>query len=302
MWTTPVEPNAALDPRSTELVNSLKNTIRSTTVAGRPPWIAIGKCSYREYVEPATQPNRRVTLTNPTVLWRQSLAAAFANVPIPDHAVPTDCSDSVVVVRQPSTNKMWELWKARRTVDGWHAEWGAATNRFSTNPGSYGPNDWTGAQYNWGASASSMTLHGGTVLLKEWQRGVIDHAVALTIPQVAAGVWAWPAQRTDGKLTTANAIPYGARFRLDPRLNIDALKVPAATKTLARAVQRFGFVVREQTGWAVGIPSQAPPIGTPSPYPQIFGGTPGPIMSAFPWDRLQLLRMDLRSTAGPPAW
>ena len=35
-----------------------------------------------------------------------------------------------------------------------------------------------------------------------------------------AGVFSWPAQRTDGLLDSPDAIPEGARFRLDPNLDI----------------------------------------------------------------------------------
>ena len=300
-WTMPLATGTPLDPRSPALVNTLVTTVRNGIASGRSPWIATGRCAYREYRVPASQRARRVALSDADMAWRAPLQAAFERVPIPVHAIPTRCSDSVLVIKQPSTNRMWELWKARRAADGWHAEWGGATRHLSTNPGWFGPDDWPGATYNWGASASSMTLTGGTVRLSEWRNARIDHAVALSLPQVAAGVWAWPAQRTDGVLTAPSAIPYGARFRLDPALNIAALDVPAATKTLARAVQRYGFIVREQTNWAVGVSSEATPENDPTAYQRVFGGTAGEVMQAFPWNRLKLVRMDLRSNAGPPA-
>jgi hypothetical protein len=302
IWTTAVPAGAEADPRSASLATSLVKTVEDGYAMGRHAWIDYENCGGRIYTVPATQPTSRVALSDPTAAWRVGLQEAFTAIPIPGDAVPSGCSDATIIVVQPSTDRMWELWHARKDIDGWHADWGGATQHLSTNVGSFGPADWPGAQYYWGASASSMTMVGGMIRIEELRDGAINHALALELPQVAAGVWAWPAQRTDGTLTTADAIPYGARFRLDPSIDVDALDVPAATKVIARAAQRYGLVVREQTGWGVALGAEAPPVGGPDPYPELLGGyQPGQIMKAFPWRSLQLLKMDLRSKAGPPA-
>ena len=115
-------------------------------------------------------------------------------------------------------------------------------------------------------------------------------------PWSAAGEWTPPAQRTDGDDRSPDAIPYGARLRLDPRLDLDALRLPAATRVIAEAVQRYGFIVREQTHYNVQIAAEAPPRDDPRVYRRLLGAFPGAIMRAFPWSRLKVLKLDLRGT------
>jgi hypothetical protein len=294
-WTRPVSPRARLDPRSHRLVGSLLSTVRTTTAERRPPWMSIQTCANRVYTVPRRQAISRVALDRPEGAGNASLRAALSRVPIPRDAVASDCPDRVIIVNQPSTNRMWELWHAERVKGHWHAEWGGATRHASSNDGSFGPSDWPGAQPFWGVSASSMTLLGGMIRPVELRRGRIDHAVALSLPQVAADVWAAPAERSDGALHGPLAIPYGARFRLDPRVNVDALPLPPATKAIARAAQRYGLVVREQTHYCIVFNAEAPKNSDgANPYTRLLGGGVGPALANFPWSHLQLLRMHLR--------
>ena len=100
--------------------------------------------------------------------------------------------------------------------------------------------------------------------------------------------YSWPAQRTDGASTDPNAIPEGARFRLDPKLDIDALNLPPMTRMMAKAAQRYGMIVRDQTGHAISFFAENPNQQAADPYTTtggFFGGPyPNPVMQAFPWD------------------
>lgn len=301
VWTRPVPDDAPLDPRSDRLVASLTAVVERGSRTGRPAWIAINTCSTRIVTVPADQPPVRVTLRDGGLEYKRTLQAAFEKVPLPPEAQPSNCPDRTIVVVQPSRDRMWELWHARRDASGWQADWGGATQRASKNPGSYGPQDWPGGQYNWGASGSSMTMIGGVMRLEEVRRGSIDHALTLALPNVAGGVWAWPAQRTDGTLAGPDAIPYGAHFRLDPSVDVDSLTAPAATKLIARAAQRYGLIVRERTNFAVELAAEAPPLDGANPWPGLLGTTPDEILEAFPWQRLELLKMDVRSRPGGPS-
>jgi hypothetical protein len=82
--------------------------------------------------------------------------------------------------------------------------------------------------------------------IAELRAGHINHALALAIPHAAAGVYAFPAQRTDGNDRDAGAIPEGTRFRLNPKLDISSLHLPPFTRMVATAVQRYGMIVRDQ--------------------------------------------------------
>ena len=67
---------------------------------------------------------------------------------------------------------------------------------------------------------------------------------------------------------------------------------------MAEAAQRYGLIVRDQTGRGNGISffGEAPK-GSSRPYGEeggFYGGmTPEELLARFPWDRLQLLKMKL---------
>jgi hypothetical protein len=74
---------------------------------------------------------------------------------------------------------------------------------------------------------------------------------------------------------------------------------------MAEAAQKYGIIVRDQTHWAVGFwiqspaPTTANPFytnGVPSPTGLFQGMWPNQLMSYFPWNAVQVLRMDLTST------
>jgi hypothetical protein len=293
IWNTAPARDAQLDPRSGTLVSGLVTTVQQGIRAGRSPWIDTNNCAPPVYTVPVGTPTSPVALLNGTRPFRVTLASALAAVPIPDGALPSRCSDSTLIIKQPATNRMWELWHAHETTTGWSADYGGATQRLAASPGFFDANDWPGAPDGWGASASGLTVAGGLLTLDEVRKGVIDHAMALSIPESASGLWASPARRTDGVSKRPNALPYGARLRLDPTLDVDSLKVPRATKMIARAAQRYGFVVREQTHWGVQIAAERAPLDQSSAYQAAFRSSPGTIMRAFPWKKLQVLRMDL---------
>jgi hypothetical protein len=111
-------------------------------------------------------------------------------------------------------------------------------------------------------------------------------------------VISWPARRTDGfnPKREPNRIPEGLRFRLDPAVDVDALPMHPVGKTIARAAQKYGFVVWDKSG-AIALRLQNPKtytrLGKENPYPALFAGTPShAILKGFPWDRLQFLPKD----------
>ena len=133
----------------------------------------------------------------------------------------------------------------------------------------------------------------GLIGIRELQSGHIDHALALAIPHAATGVVVFPAQRSDGNDRAHGAIPEGTRFRLDPRLNIAALHLPPVVQALAKAAQRYGMIVRDQSG-AVTLYAQDPtPLGRNpyyGPHGLFDGLSPAVLMRYFPWHSLQVVR------------
>jgi hypothetical protein len=67
-------------------------------------------------------------------------------------------------------------------------------------------------------------------------------------------------------------------------------------KTIARAAQKYGFVVWDKAG-AITLRAQNPKVyttqGLPDPYVALFNKTPAyAILNGFPWERLQFLPHD----------
>jgi hypothetical protein len=160
----------------------------------------------------------------------------------------------------------------------------------SISSGVYGADSWAGATRWWGASASSLSIAGGLITLEDLERGTIDHAMAMALPEVRAGVYRWPAERTDGKSSNPLSLPEGSRLRLDPALDLDSLHLPTSTRMIAEAAQKYGFVVRDGAS-TICIYGQDPtPTGT-NPYLESGGFlfSPRKPLAYFPWDRLELL-------------
>jgi hypothetical protein len=298
-WNKRLTPNTPLDPSSAALVKGLAAEVQRERTANIGPWIGSGAGSTPVYRVPADQPRLRVHLDRLTSPGAKALKRAFATVPIPRNAQPAPGLDRHLTVWQPSTDRLWELFHAQRRSNGWHADWGGAIHRVSTSPGYYTASAWPGATRNWGATASSLPIVGGTMLLDELKQGRIPHALALNLPAPRSATFAWPAQRTDGT-GPPTALPEGARLRLDPQVNVADLKLSKLGRMIARAAQRYGLVVRDQTHHGISlfaeVPSGRPRVGAPvSSY--FRGKTPTEILASFPWDRLQVLKMHLCTRA-----
>jgi hypothetical protein len=297
VWNAPLPPDAPLDPANATLTKTLRDTVAQNISAGWGPWIGTDGTSPL-YTVPANQPTTRVALDGAS--WKAGLQLAFAAVPIPPDAQPAAGPDAHMTIWQPSTDRLWEFFKASRQADGWHASFGGAMADVSRSPGYYDTSSWPGlSQPIWGATATSLPVIAGTIMIDELKSGVIPHALAMNIPWAKPNVYAFPAQRTDGASSDPNAIPEGARFRLDPKLDLSKLDLPPMTRMIAVAAQRYGMIVRDQTGHAISLFAENPaPYGS-NPYtsPGGFYGGPNPmaVMKAFPWDSLQLVKMDLRT-------
>lgn len=300
VWNAPLPREAPIDPRSETLVAALDREIDREIANDTGPWIATRKCSTPLYVAPPDQPKLMVRLTQPGVFWRRSLAKAFERVPLPPSARSADCVDRHLTVWQPSTDRLWEFFHLRRDPEsGWWADWGGAIDQVSSSPGYYTSESWPGLSApNWGATATSLPVLGGVMLLQELQEGRVDHALALNLPMARAGIFSWPAQRSDG-VGGSSTLPEGARLRLPHELNLTALNLPPVTLIIARAVRKYGAIVRDQTGPGNGVSFFAEdprPLGS-NPYDGrsgFFAGIPPDLLLAkFPWDQLQVLKMTL---------
>ncbi len=296
VWNTPLADDAPLDPESAAITADLNTEVQREVRSHKGPAINTSAFSVPIYTVPADQPTVPVTLRRSTTA--AALRTAWSAVPLPVNAQPAAGTDRHLVVWQPSTDKLWEFWRLQHHESGWQADWGGAMQDVSSGSGVYGQDSWPGATPWWGASASSLSIAGGLITLEDLERGKIDHALAISLPQIRAGVYALPAQRTDGKSTNPQTLPEGAHLRLDPKVDIDALNLPPLTRMIAEAAQRYGIFVRDGAS-TVCLYAQDPTPSGQNPFlgpDGYFEGWRAP-MDAFPWNRMQLLEMELTSTS-----
>jgi hypothetical protein len=222
----------------------------------------------------------------------KELEDQWKRVPIPAYAEAAEGTDQEMTVYQPSTDTVWEFWQMRKNDDGkWVACWGGRMEKASKSDGIF-PD-------RFGTTATSLPFLGGQITVAEMKAGRIDHAMGISLVDLEHhSVISWPASRSDGYNPgkTPNRIPEGQRFRLDPSVDVDALKMHPVGKAIAKAAQKYGFVVWDKAG-AISLRAENPKgytlVGEPNPYPGIFKETPSyAILNGFPWDKLQFLPMD----------
>lgn len=295
VWNSAIKAGAPLDAASSALVAELQRQRRSTTA-----WINTTENSTPLYRVSAAQPHSRVILDTTAA---PALQDAFNSVPIPADARPAAGGDGSLLIWQPATDTLWEFWRLYRGAGGWHAVWGGRMQNVSDSPGYYRDREQAPGVFSerwfWGAPATSLSLAGGLITLRDLRHGRINHALQLAIPQPREGVWSFPAQRSDGNLDSLGAIPEGATFRLDPRLDLNALDLPPVTLMIARAAKRYGIIIDNVAGCVAFRAEDPTPSGT-NPYPELFGHrTPRQLLDQFPWAHLQVLKMDLKSASTP---
>ena len=292
-WNERLSASAPVDPNSAAIVSALSALETSEQSEKKGPAINTTAWSVPIYTVPAGQAAVRVTLVNKN---STALQAAWTAVPLPANAQPAAGSDEHLVVWQPSTNKMWEFWGLEKPKGTWQASWGGAMANVMADKGVYGPEAWSGAATSWGASASSLPIAGGLITFEDLEKGVINHALAIAVPNVREGEYASPAQRTDGYMLGASTLPEGAHLRLEPGLDLAALHLPPFTLMLAKAAQRYGIFVRDRASDIAFYGQDPIPLGL-EPYTgstgYFEGKSPAQLLAAFPWSHLQVLKMEL---------
>ena len=289
-WNTPVPEDAPLAPNSSAMVGAFDSLVASEQSAKTGPAINTTEYSVPIYTVPATQPTVAVRLDSPYAA--PGLRSAWSAVPLPPNARPAAGRDHHLVVWQPSSDRLWEFWHIAKGSEGWAAAWGGAIQDVSASSGAYSPQAWPGATTMWGASATSLSIAGGLITFQDLRSGVIEHALAMSIPNTRAGAYSLPAQRGDGESNDPLSLPEGAHLRIDPNVNLAALHLPPFTLMLAEAAQRYGIFIRD-TAWNVTFNAQDPVTTGGNPYlgaKGFFEGSyPQKLLASFPWHSLQLL-------------
>jgi hypothetical protein len=289
-WYVPIPAGAPLHPDNANLVaeflrqkKAYYGTVTINTTAFASPVYRVGPqippvvvtewdCQHKGFSDPA-------------------LAAQWQAVPIPSYAEPAEGTDREMTIYQPSSDTLWEFWEARKLNGLWQACWGGGMEHASASDGIW--------PKPYGATGTGLPFLGGQITAEELQRGEIKHVIGIALVDAESSkVICWPALRSDGENPAGapNRIPEGQRFRLDPTIDVDALPMHPIGKMIARAAQKYGFVVWDRAG-ALSLRAENPKsytqMGQPNPYPALFNGTPDyAILHDFPWEKLQFLPFD----------
>ncbi|PPC94582.1 MAG: DUF4124 domain-containing protein [Methylotenera sp.] len=291
-WYKPIPTNVSLHPNS---YNYVQEFLRQ-----KKAYFNLVNINTSTY----TSPIYYSTLSTPKVNVREwdcqkkgfsdpGLKTQWTGVPIPSNALPSKGTDAEMTVYHAPTDTLYEFWRMRKTYGVWEACWGGRMQGTHNNQGIFPP--------LYGATATRLPFIGGQITAEELSLGEIKHAIGISLVDAERHtIFSWPAMRSDGwnPYNVKNRIPEGLRFRLDPTVNVDALPMSRAGKIIAKAAQRYGFVIWDKAG-AISIRAQNVTsytlVGKPDPYPALFNYKPSyEVLNGFPWSRLQFLPMNYR--------
>ncbi|HEY8085478.1 MAG TPA: DUF4124 domain-containing protein [Methylophilaceae bacterium] len=289
-WYQPIPADAPLHPDSANFVREFLR--QKERYYGN---VTINFTSYTSPVYYPSAETKTVTVTQWDCQHKghldKALAEQWAAVPVPDYAKQAEGSDAEMSIYQAATDTLWDFWKVRQVDGQWQACWGGRISNASKSDGIF-------TSY-YGTTATSLPFIGGQITAEELAQGEIRHVMGISlVDQEDYKHFSWPAHRSDGNNPKhePDRIPEGLRFRLDPTVNIDTLDMSPVGKIIAKAAQKYGFVVWDKAG-ALSLRAQNTfsytAQGQPDPYQKLLNGTkPYAVLKGFPWDKLQFLPVD----------
>jgi len=292
IWRVPVA-KARLDPHSAAMVGQLTHQVAE--YYGGTAALNVWQYNVSFVSVPRTQPRVDMRWDNCqnkdyTPAGLTGPGGVLTGVPIPARAHAAAGTDGELTLYAAATDQLWEFWQAKKDAAGhWSACWGGRIDHASTSRGWF--------DNGFGASASGLAIAGGMLSLADVRRGHVDHALSLAIPDPAP--WdhvSWPAQRSDGSPASKSLIAEGTRFRLSAKVDLRRLHLTPIALMIARAAQRYGFVVTDMSG-CVAVSAES---GTNvkaatghNPWVAALGGVPDYLqLKDFPWASLQALPKD----------
>jgi hypothetical protein len=181
------------------------------------------------------------------VRFRYKDQSDHVGYPIPKHPKIERGSDAHMLIVDRGHCRLYELFAAHKTASGWHAGSGATWDLRSNH---LRPAGWTSAD------AAGLPILPGLVRWNEVRKGVIDHALRVTMPETCKG-FIYPARHQAGSQSDCSQYPpMGLRLRL--RGDYPVQNLPRQARVIAIAMQRYGIIVADNgTEWFVQGASNA---------------------------------------------
>jgi len=148
---------------------------------------------------------------------------------IPSDVDPDPRFDGWFTVFDVSKPIAYDLWRARREDDGtisynFMRQWDLDGSGFQ-------------APQTVSARGSGLPLFAGLIRPKELEAGLINHALAISVPGPAQSVFVEPASSTDGN-GRVNSLPEGARIRLKANISVPRPTDPKTGKPIRTTPQQ----------------------------------------------------------------
>lgn len=154
--------------------------------------------------------------------------------------------DRHVIVVDPKTCRLYELYSAYREAGRWRAGSGAV---FDLKSNALRPKGWTSAD------AAGLPIFPGLVRYEEVKAGKIEHALRFTA-RLTQKAFVWPARHYASRRTEKNIPPMGMRFRLKKSVSLNGFS--ADTQVILKALKIYGMVLADNgSDWFIsGAPHE----------------------------------------------
>ncbi|GJF07456.1 hypothetical protein PSD17_64030 [Pseudonocardia sp. D17] len=268
-WGQLLPAGAAVDPNSSGYVSSM---------ASEKFLMSFKQWTVPIYYADASTPRHDVPLTEN---WG---ASVLRNVPVPPNAKPDPSEDAHLSIVDRSTGCVYDFWGAKGGGSGLSASWGNAipTNSNGIYPGGMG------------SRGSGFSAAAGVITADELRRGVINHALVFAYPNTKSGGPVAPATKSDGRTGGGNALPEGARVRLDPSLNLASLGLNKYELTIATAMQKYGMILGDTSGGFTVYAQN--PQSAPGAFTGLLPDDTWVDLTKIPTDRLQVMKLPPQSS------
>ncbi len=177
-------------------------------------------------VVPGTQPKVPITWT---AYGDESDPGPY---PIPPNAKVENGSDAHVLVLDSGACKLYELYAAAKTANGWSADSGAV---FDLKSNALRPEGWTSAD------AAGLPILPGLIRYDEVAAGAVKHAIRFTASRTQNG-WIHPATHHAGSNDPSRP-PMGLRMRL--KADYDLSGFSGQSRVILEAMKKYGLILAD---------------------------------------------------------
>ncbi|MES2330569.1 MAG: hypothetical protein V4539_13280 [Bacteroidota bacterium] len=238
MWNTAIA-NAALDSRSTAIIDLISvnaptikadfgSGIWNNAPIGIPYTIVCG-----------SQTKVAITYRSNGYDGNYGSESDAGPFPIPLNA-PVEGNgdgDSHVIVVDIENKKLYELYNASPTANGWGASSGA---QFDLTSNTLRPDGWTSAD------AAGLPIFPGLVRYDEIVKGEIDHPIRFTLrSSKVTKAYIDPARHKVNGTNTNSAAPTPMGMRIRLKTNVDISSYSATNKIILSAMKKYGLVLAD---------------------------------------------------------